>query len=52
MATAGTASNSVFPRHSPLTSRTCSLPGAQPIAPAHGAPRVLPSAAARVCGSA
>jgi O-antigen biosynthesis protein len=33
MATAGTASNSVFPRHSPLTGRLCSLPGAQPIAP-------------------
>jgi hypothetical protein len=26
-------SNSVFPRHSPLTGRICSLPGAQPIAP-------------------
>ncbi len=33
MATAGTASNSVFPRHSPLTGRICSLLGAQPIAP-------------------
>ena len=45
MAKAGTASNSVFPRHSPLTSRICSLRGA---GPAHWRAATVACTAARV----
>jgi len=44
MATAGMASNSVFPRHLPLTGRIARCPARQPIAPR--------SPARRDCGRA